>query len=286
MGKTLVINGADFSAVSIGRVELPRELSETALAWINASGNSSLTDTQKFAIDDFIEAIGVNKQDSVWSKIGKLWLPLLALDKEHSLVDYKNNYELPVISTGADSFENKVVFRNHGLATTNVLSSDRSPVLDATYSIDTQNCSLFILNTEQYSEVQAGSTKIRGGLGNTGVYKSLHMTQSGTAMIMQCFSSSIKHYDTSSDRFNYKLRGAIGSAGGLKFLQADGTISTESAVASELLTGITILNSTSDRLIPDDDVAKGAFIVGTTMTEQEITTLKTAVETLFAAINV
>lgn len=288
MGKTLVINGADFSAVSIGRVELPRELSDTALAWINASGNTGLTDEQKFAIDDFITAIGVDSVGSVYSKIDRLWLPMLAGDKAHSLVDYKNGYTDAYTSmpqTSKTSFDDNVSFASHGLKVTQDGTARAQVIVDSDYTFNSQDCSFFMFNTEDYATLASGS-KDTSGIGNISspVYKRFGMTLTSSALQNHFLSGTALFYDTKSGFREPHLHGVASNSTGISLLYSDGTFRSSEAVTSETLTGISILRGTAAYLNNDATPSYGAFIVGKYMTNENITTLKTAVETLFAAI--
>lgn len=70
----LRLNGADFSQKNIGHIDFKRELSsETTLILSNFS--KSLTDAQKFAVQDFIKKL---KDENVWSHIENLYIPILA----------------------------------------------------------------------------------------------------------------------------------------------------------------------------------------------------------------
>lgn len=288
MGKTLVINGADFSAVSIGRVELPRELSDTALAWINASGNTGLTDEQKFAIDDFITAIGFDVVGSVYSKIDRLWLPMIAGDKAHSLVDYKNGYINAYTSmpqTSKTSFDDNVSFASHGLKVTQDGTARAQLIVDSDYTFNSQDCSFFMFNTEDYATLAAGQTKETSGIGDTSsINKRFGMILTSTAFQNKFLSGTALFYDTKSGFREPHLHGVASNSTGISLLYSDGTFHSSEAVASETLTGISILRGPAAYLNNDATPSYGALIVGKYMTNENITTLRTAIDTLFAAI--
>lgn len=289
MGKTLVINGADFSAVSIGKVELPKELSATALAWIEASGNTGLTNEQKFAIDDFITAIGVDSVGSVYSKIDRLWLPMLAGDKAHSLVDYKNGYIDAYTSmpeTSKTSFDDNVSFANHGLKVTQDGSARTNVIVDSDYTFNSQDCSFFMFNTEDYATLASGSSKEVSGIGNISApnHKRFGMLLTSSSLQDRFLSSTILIVDTKSGFREPHLRGAASNSMGISLLYSDGTFGSSEAVTSETLTGISILRGPAPYLNDAATPSYGAFIVGKYMTNENITTLRTALDTLFAAI--
>lgn len=79
------VRGADFSNVKIGTMAL--ELSELTKEAIEASGNNSMTDSQKRALDDFLMGI----QGEIFNSIEYLILPFIANSVNKAFVNYKNN---------------------------------------------------------------------------------------------------------------------------------------------------------------------------------------------------
>lgn len=79
------VRGADFSNVKIGTMAL--ELSELTKEAIEASGNNSMTDGQKRALDDFLMGI----QGEIFNSIEYLILPFIASSVNKAFVNYKNN---------------------------------------------------------------------------------------------------------------------------------------------------------------------------------------------------
>lgn len=79
------VRGADFSNVKIGTMAL--ELSELTKEAIEASGNNSMTDSQKRALDDFLMGI----QGEIFNSIEYLILPFIASSVNKAFVNYKNN---------------------------------------------------------------------------------------------------------------------------------------------------------------------------------------------------
>ena len=277
MGKTLIINGADFSSVSIGTVKLPRELSDTALEWIAASGNSGLSDTQKFAVDDFITSIGVGVVDSIYSKIDKLFLPMLASDLGHSLIDYANNYESP---TPANI--NNLEFRSHGVGVSSNPTDVYAVVLDSAYVIDAQDCSVFMMNSETYPSLTSGS-KNRGGVGSKTTNMQYRVQQTSTALIGFAFSTT--ELREANPNFTPKMVGCVGTTNSMKILDSKGELNTQTAV-SGTCTGLSITQYNGNRHVDADSPAMGAYIIGKAMSDTDVLGLKSAIEALFAAINV
>ena len=290
MGKTLVIRGADFSEVAIGHVDIPRELSAVAKAWIAASGNTGLTDAQKFAIDDFITAIGVGIDNSVYSKIDRLWLPMLSADKAHSLIDYKNDYANAIESmteNSKNSFDSYAGFENHGLKISTAPEGTASMiVVDNSYVFNSQDYSLFQFNTTEYGTRGSGSLVLSGIGDKTNAYKRFGQTLTTTALSNKFLSNTALNSDNVNGFRLPHLRGGSSNSESLKILVSDGTLSTQTAVASENLTGIAILRGAAAYCNAGTTASYGAYIVGKAMTDEQVSTLRTAIDALFAAINV
>lgn len=85
------INGADFSQNNLGKVVVTTELAPFTKAAIAASGNDSLTLTQKVMLNDLFLKMGVDGSNDVMSKIHRLYLPIIAGDVSHALINYKDS---------------------------------------------------------------------------------------------------------------------------------------------------------------------------------------------------
>lgn len=64
-------------------------IQQITLDAIAASGNTSMTDAQKYALNHFFYQLGAVDNSALWSKIDGIILPFLANDAAHSIVDYK-----------------------------------------------------------------------------------------------------------------------------------------------------------------------------------------------------
>ena len=87
----LVLKGADFSADNLGKVQVTTELHPFTKSAIQASGNTTLTSEQKSALDALFLAMGVDGSNNVMSKIHRLYLPIIAGDVSHALINYKDS---------------------------------------------------------------------------------------------------------------------------------------------------------------------------------------------------
>lgn len=88
----LVLQGADFSANNLGKIEVKRDINPFTLAAIDASGNQSMTNEQKSALDTFFEKIGAfGNKSEIWSKLDKVYIPFLCSSLSNACVNYKTN---------------------------------------------------------------------------------------------------------------------------------------------------------------------------------------------------
>lgn len=109
------VNGADFSENNLGQVIVTTELDDFTKAAIVASGNNSLTETQKAALNELFLAMGVDGSNNVMSKIHRLYLPMIAGDVSHALINYK---DLSFTNDKSDLDSTKWTLRSHGIVGT------------------------------------------------------------------------------------------------------------------------------------------------------------------------
>lgn len=109
----IVLKEADFSSDNIGQIEISRDLNPYTVAAIEASGNNSLTDLQKFALDDLFIALEVdNPTTGIISKIRKMYIPMIASSVGNALINYASNDFTADATPLATDWE----LRNHGIA--------------------------------------------------------------------------------------------------------------------------------------------------------------------------
>lgn len=293
MGKTIIVPGADFSAVKVETIDVPRELTETTEAWVTASGNAGLTATQKLKLDDLVLLL----QSGLGSKLSHLYLPMLAADKDHTLINYlAETLEQPTFTDDAlTNWNSKFDFvpdtnaegtTYHGIHPND--DSAGAPVtVDATHVIDMQNCTLLMFHTKAYDGTV---NQIRGGLGNASTngmafYKNL-ATNTG-AMSYYAFNSSTRVTMVTNDILTQTLTGVICNSTTTLVLTPSGVVDSESPRDSGTLTGLALMTSNVANRMSKTDSYFGAFIVGDgTVTESEALALQAKISALFAAINV
>lgn len=67
------------------------KMEQFTLNAIAKGGNMSMTDVQKWALNHFFYEIGAIQNTALWGKIRLLMLPIIGIDKDHVLVDYKDD---------------------------------------------------------------------------------------------------------------------------------------------------------------------------------------------------
>lgn len=274
MGSTIIIKKADFSSVSIGHVDIPRELSEDALAWIALSGNSTMTNEQKYALDDFITTL---KASTVYNKIDKMHLPLLASDKTHALVDYKNKKD-DAIQALLDVY----TFRNHGILSETGVAN--TPKIDPAYHRSISDIGLYCFATEGLSEVNTGSIDYFNSVGSIhnnsvelAAYKDANNVQ------IRCYingDSSRYVADTTAAKFSPGFFGFSINGDTIMYMKRDGSVKSVSAgnYTDAVHTGYSLLGLNNNSHV--QHAATGAFIVGSALTNEEATLLRNAIVTL------
>lgn len=100
----IVLPGADFSENNIGTIQLIRELSPE-VAEILSHYSRALTDSQKFAFQDFYDAL---ISEGIWSKIENLFIPALASTVAEAFYPVKGNGVI-------NEYEKPYELKNHGL---------------------------------------------------------------------------------------------------------------------------------------------------------------------------
>lgn len=137
------LSRADFSANNIGKYEFPKELSQFTLDAIAASGKV-MTDEQKYAMEDFFTSIGAIDNNGIWAKLDKVYIPFIGADVTKGLMNYKNNNLDNTLN--ADN----LTLVNGGVkvkGSSNLTPADANNVVD-NYVWNWESKSVLMLNTE------------------------------------------------------------------------------------------------------------------------------------------
>lgn len=299
MGKALVINGADFSALKIDKVSIPRDLDSTTLEWIIASGNSSLTTLQKNAIDDLVLALKANN-NSLMNKIKRLWLPMIAGEKNKSLYEYINETDSyqNLATAEQTKFDDKVTFvPNQGIYAS-VTTTTSALVVDANFQGNTKNISLFSLNAIEYSDNYGNSISAGCGIGcpisvNDGNFSfNVLLTTIGSTKNPKIqFPNDTKVLiETGAEKFNPILRGIVSNSSGIKMFGVNADFrdpNNTDAIEEAQFIGLDILRASPHYFVTNGQhVPVAMYVVGDgTITEDEAKTLKRVSEALLTAMN-
>lgn len=103
--------------VSVSDENLPalETMQQFTLDAITASGNSAMTDAQKWALNHFFYELGVFSVDTntIWNKLESVVMPILATDVNHCSIDYKDNH-----AYGYSAHKQYIGFSNNGIYST------------------------------------------------------------------------------------------------------------------------------------------------------------------------
>lgn len=283
------LSEADFSAKNIGQVDIT-VVSEFTQDAILASGNTTMTEQQKSALEKFFIAVGAKNNSGVWAKLNKVYIPFLAGDLAHAMINYKGNANDSTLDA------TKYVMRNKGV--TGLLASTEPNTATNTIPIliNGKDFSWFTMLTENYTtKVSAMNCLSYNGNSNSNRFI-MACTYSG-AGDLQVLNSYVSPSEagtagltgislTSADSKG-KLLGISINNTEYTSIQKDGTfrVTTNSGISS---IGIDTANvnaylfaSATLQPIQSDSMAVGMFIIGNQhLTQAEMTTLKTASERL------
>lgn len=87
----IVLKGADFSANNIGQIDIDIEISPFTTAAIAASGNASMTNAQQMQLERFFTAMGAKTGSGIWAKMDMVYLPFIGAGLPYAMVNYKTN---------------------------------------------------------------------------------------------------------------------------------------------------------------------------------------------------
>lgn len=284
----LVIKNADFSANSIERVELNRNLNPFTLAAIEASGNQSMTSEQKSALDTFFNKIGAfGNESEIWSKLDKVYIPFLCSDLTKACVNYKTNeseYELSA---------ERYTLRNKGIAgVVETPDTYTETTISSSFIMEPKNMTIVSMLMEDDESLSGGVPLFQyNGNSNTNRF---HITlgKSGggdfqcnigflkPSGIFPCGiynSYPVKHVligctiRSVSDQSIFKLDTVTDKTTDLSFL---------SSVGTDTSSNINLFSTATSAAIPKMAPSVGLMIVGKSLTTEEAITLKSASETL------
>lgn len=249
--------------------------------YIEASGNTGMTDAQKYAVAEFFGSLGAKSSGGIWSKIKYLYLPLLCADVSKSLVDYK------VLTSTLTT--TSLAIANHGVYATaeNVMKTVTIP------SIDPADLSVFWLRGGDFDNVSSQTPAVAGAsiLNSSGTHI-VHFIErgdnsDGSTVETVCNTGSPGWFQVKSDstlRAKGKLKGATINGSTIKSLNGEYQVMTNSqSCLSGTLTNATMRVFSYIGIAQNERYTMSMLLVASALTDTEVAKLKTASEKLAQA---
>lgn len=175
---------------------------------ITASGNVSMTDAQKWALNHFFYQIGAIDNNGIYAKLGGLYMPLICGDVlAKAMVDYKG-VESEDIST------KDVKFQSHGLVKNNpsAIMSNSSIILRNDYAGSVSNLTVAAMLTENFLSDSAIELLLIGFRGSS---------DSGSQIVRAAQDTNKNYMQLFEKRPTYPAKrafsGAIGTINGANY---------------------------------------------------------------------
>lgn len=177
----IVIKNADYSAKNLGKVEVKKVLNPFTLSAIEASGNTLMTDEQKSALDTFFENVGAfGSENSIWSKLDKVYIPFLCSSLSNACINYKTNKLDKELSA------ERYTLRNGGITgVTESPGNYTERVLNEDIAIDTRNLSVLCICMESDISLLGVSCLVtyNGNSGSNRWYSAISKSSVGDTII-------------------------------------------------------------------------------------------------------
>lgn len=275
----LVLNRADFSENNLGQVEITTILDEFTLNAIELSGNDSLTDAQKSALNTFFKNIGAfGTKSNIFSKLRFLYLPILAGSLDKSLINYKTS-DVSLVPSNT-----KFQLRNKGITG---VSGGTNAYIDITSSaFSATNLSVCALRTE-YLATPSIVCKI--GTKSTARFALTTRTTSAEGLNMmatintgadlggsQVTIAKEGKATTEGDFFSVSMN-SDGSNNIIKVTDVTNNKYTDSSLNLDNTTSLTLFNgiaSGQNSGVTDANAALGIIAIGDALTQDELVIFK------------
>lgn len=288
----IVLKDADFSQSNIGKIKLPGQINQFTLDAIEASGNSSMSDAQIEALNDFFAAVGAFGEESqIWSKLDKVYLPMICNTLAKSCVNYVDN----AVDATPDS--TWLEMRNHGIGRIAGATKGTTCILDTSYVWNWADKCAFVFNAETMSTAgNVGVINYAGSkVGTQSVWQTLFLNVNSASIINDFAANNVPvvpiQYNLTSLSPSLKGVSVYGETGII--LDTKGVTPTSSYTVNS--NAIPLFDSEERNLhiasapnggITEGISAIGAIILGTHLTAEECLALGTAFDALWEAFNV
>lgn len=285
------LNGADFSANNIGKIDLSTEISEFTKRAITASGSTMSTDQQN-ALEVFFRNIGaIGSGSELWSKLTNVYLPFLGVDVTKSFVNYKGNtVDATPLTTDAELVNGG--FRIKGADGTTAIPVPESCKVSG-ISIDWRDASIFVLNTEEFIFDASKNISIANLHDSTnGEYFKINTPNVNTISIEAAqFTDNTISYITPSTPF--AIYDAVSNKQVIGFSSHNGDLNEVFYGGATKRTASRNLENATDEIgmlhtgvlvgKAVRQYANGAIVIGKYMTLEEMAAFQTALTTLASA---
>lgn len=275
----LRLSGADFSANNIGTIQLVRELREDTKTLI-ANYTRGLTESQKFAVQDFIDNL---KSEDIWSHIGNLYLPVLGGALSETLYNVKTG------TVDAVPTSDGYVLENDGIR---AIGTDKNYSASVKYNGSQMNLHMLVYNTTLPSETEMTNNDFvcAGAKSEDGINRLIQFDlnkrgvpfiKTDTGMILynhsipKDISKSLKGYTQRTDGVKVLNAGILTNAKD-KILETDNTY-------TDFSVGIL---SFHDRFMQEGYCSYGLFSMGSALSDEQMLKYHQLANTLMTAMGV
>lgn len=281
------LSEADFSAKNIGQIDIT-VVSQFTQDAILASGNTAMTEQQKSALENFFVAVGAKTNTGVWAKLTKVYIPFLCADLAHAMVNYKGN--AIDVTLDATTFG----MRNKGVAGISASpSSEHSPKISS-FLHNIKQASFFAM-TKEATFGTSVITYLFGQNSNSRWAISLSYSGAGALQMKVGFltprdaGGSLDMKLTNTQDASNKLLGFTfvpNSPTNMRVIKSDGTFKSltnaenNNIVEDTNSSNLMLFSSYTNVPNASKTGSIAMLILGTALTDAEMTTLKTESEKL------
>lgn len=289
----LVLKGADFSANNLGQVEITTELNEFTKAAIVASGNTSMSEEQKSALDTFFRNIGAfGGSSEIFSKIERMYIPFICGGISFAGHDFAEKNSGVTLSAEAYALRNKGI--------TGALESPTANCPKIPMLVSKRDFSFFLMTTEQIDNNNQGVQVFFSYNGNSGANRFYaQMTSPGGGNVINI---RLDHLNPSSTNLianvmqlnsdystrNYGLLAGFSLTGNnqVKFITLDERIESvtypnwENIGDDTEITNANVFGAANAKALSSKSKSIGMFLLGSGLSEDEMVSLKKAADKL------
>lgn len=285
MGRYIVIQNSDYKENSLLCLTIEKRLSLLTKKWIVASGNDSMTAEQKLALDSYINTLS---QNAIFNYAGKIYIPFLATDYQHSLINYADSSFADDFPSG---FENYTTLANHGLASKG--DANVQLATDSSFSATKKNLTVLQMNSVAYPSLSDGVTELTPAVivGNATSSISCGQLQFDTFKMRYQYNNDFNNtpspVDDTTNALTPLVRGYVFDGDNVKNILCHSIVTSPYPTDFEdtELTGLSILQNLGVFRMSPSKTPQGFIFVGKAMPSELVLVLKNATELLYTYFN-